>query len=362
MKRNYNKNIYLAFFEYQNNNQERLVHNIKSWKNCSYRYMMENAGDIFRELTKEYVCFGYINEKITKILKYILYYQNSYDESIAYSKLYDTETINKMKELWKKQPYCDKFQKLAIEGNLLLLEYKLMQGVEKFKKIGRLFKKYFVGFKYINSDNYISEETFEDLEDAKVAFLENQYFDENKDEEIEVYLQKIIEEETDDDESEIEYETLDYRTYSINENQFEYIQELKIKLQKMLNIDISDYSEIPIDDDFEQIISLRIKDHSWNIDNMKNYRKYNFYLSIVCANNDFALNKFNNSNYFETEYNTLQLHYNLNQPIELVANEITTIINKVHDIMKKHNEFNSEVYLYREKAFLKIFKELEKGE
>jgi hypothetical protein len=110
-------------FDFQNSNQEKEVH--KEWVCNNFRHVMEGAGDIFRELSKETNSFGYIMEKIKRIEKFILrdrIGEHSWDESFDYAKTNDSEHIKNIIGLWEKQPFSTEEQEIAIRLNLSLLK------------------------------------------------------------------------------------------------------------------------------------------------------------------------------------------------------------------------------------------------
>ena len=119
-------------FEFQDKNQERVIHS--GWDNGgnSYRYILEGTGDIFRELTKEDGGdIGYIGQKIKRLNDFFetMDRQRQYfpdtgihpDDSIQRAQEAHPEKIEKMIKLWEKQPVKTKEQELARKLNIAML-------------------------------------------------------------------------------------------------------------------------------------------------------------------------------------------------------------------------------------------------
>lgn len=108
--------------EYQDKNQEVVVH--QEWNNASFRYDLEGAGDIFRELCNSYNDPGYVNEKVRR-LEYLLerYAQGIHpDDSIETAWEVDKDKMDQMLALWIKQPTVTKEQELAKNLNIELIK------------------------------------------------------------------------------------------------------------------------------------------------------------------------------------------------------------------------------------------------
>ena len=118
-------------FEFQNKNQEEIIHSKKWNKGNSYRYVLEGTGDIFRELTKNDYYPSYIQEKISRIKNYFqemeekrkyfpetgVHPEDSYQFSFENNK----DKFNKMISFWKKQPIKNEKQELARQLNISML-------------------------------------------------------------------------------------------------------------------------------------------------------------------------------------------------------------------------------------------------
>jgi hypothetical protein len=137
-------------FGFQDNNQEKIIHSGWSKGNC-YRYILEGAGDVFRELTKNHPFYSYIGEKLDRIEGYIKdvekkrtdsakwneedikYMKKKYgldptktnihpEDSFEYAHNENKEKFEKMIVLWEKQPSNTKIQETAKRLNLDMLK------------------------------------------------------------------------------------------------------------------------------------------------------------------------------------------------------------------------------------------------
>lgn len=131
--------------EFQDNNQEVIVH--EDWGDASsVRYDLEGAGDIFREFAKfwnadyKYADGMYIDEKARRIKRLI--------DGVKKGDIHPTDTmdkayevvpdkIDKLKELWKRQPIETKGQQLARDMNLALLDMKWDEVLDLLDKIDK---------------------------------------------------------------------------------------------------------------------------------------------------------------------------------------------------------------------------------
>jgi hypothetical protein len=116
-------------FDYQNNNQEVIIRGRGvggEWKNGnSYRYKLENAGDIFRETTKSSPDDGYIREKVTKLDALLTKIENNKlhpDDSLEYSSNENPGKFAELKKLWQQQPVTSPEQQIAKDLNLALID------------------------------------------------------------------------------------------------------------------------------------------------------------------------------------------------------------------------------------------------
>jgi len=107
-------------YNFQDNNQELIIHSSWNDRSLNFRFTMEGAGDIFRELTKRDPDPAYIYEKTQRIEKYFKNKRDRQSYAMAYIK--DKDKIDKMLDLWKKQPYETELQKKAIDLNIAMLK------------------------------------------------------------------------------------------------------------------------------------------------------------------------------------------------------------------------------------------------
>ena len=131
-------------FKYQDTHQENIIH--EKWdKGNSYRYILEGAGDIFREATKkDYTHYPYIYEKILRIEKYIDEKQEhtlNPEDSYEYSKNNNEERFNRLKSEWNKQSTDTYIEKESKKLNLALLDNDLNQAKESISNIKTYYKR-----------------------------------------------------------------------------------------------------------------------------------------------------------------------------------------------------------------------------
>jgi hypothetical protein len=113
---------YYVLFDFQDKNQEVIIHDRNIWGNGqNYRYVLEGVGDIFRELTKDYPIIGYIKEKLIRAEKFIKSEKVTKYSEVRKANMLFPETMDKLKDLWDKQPYETELQKNAIDLNLAFL-------------------------------------------------------------------------------------------------------------------------------------------------------------------------------------------------------------------------------------------------
>lgn len=127
-------------FEYQNENQEKIIH--MDWSANSFRFILEGAGDIFRELAKKDQEKAYINEKLKRIRRFVqltmskeIHYEDSYKWAVDSN---DHPRIVELIELWRKQPVETPEQALARDLNLHLLQGQSQGAADILDKLDTL--------------------------------------------------------------------------------------------------------------------------------------------------------------------------------------------------------------------------------
>ena len=60
----------MTAYDYQDSHQEELIHS-DAWEGANFRFVLEGAGDVFRELTKPRPHSTYIEEKLARIEEHI---------------------------------------------------------------------------------------------------------------------------------------------------------------------------------------------------------------------------------------------------------------------------------------------------
>lgn len=130
-------------FDYQNSNQEKVIHALDWNYGNVYRYVLEGTGDIFRELTKQRPYYDYIQEKIRRIKNQIEKEQSNKtgsEGSFKFSYEYNKKKFEQMIKQWEKQPFDNDIQKTAIDLNIAMLKgnfveaKKLINIIEKSEK------------------------------------------------------------------------------------------------------------------------------------------------------------------------------------------------------------------------------------
>ena len=105
----------LAAFEYQNSIPERIVH--LDWdKANSYRFELEGAGDVLRELTKSTPDPGYIGEKLNRTKRLLNALETGKlhpDDSIIAARKYEPDKLNNLIAAYEKQPIANPDQQMA---------------------------------------------------------------------------------------------------------------------------------------------------------------------------------------------------------------------------------------------------------
>lgn len=111
-----------AGFEYQNNNQEIIVHS--RWVIERYRAIFTNAGDIFREITSSIKIRKIYIEDIIIDIETALDVPLAWDEKWKHALKFDKERIKKLKRQWINQPTNTELHKIIVKLNLALLNNK----------------------------------------------------------------------------------------------------------------------------------------------------------------------------------------------------------------------------------------------
>ena len=111
-------------YKYQDSNQEAVIHS--GWeKGNQYRFLLEGAGDVFRESTKGQGSSGYFHEKTNRILKFLTRKSAgklASDETYEFAKENNPEKIDEMIRLWENQPVKNDFQDEARKLNIAMLK------------------------------------------------------------------------------------------------------------------------------------------------------------------------------------------------------------------------------------------------
>ena len=111
-------------YNYQDTNQEQVIQS--SWsKGNNYRYILEGAGDIFRDLTmRSEPDPGYILEKINRIERHINDESRGIhkDDTFETSRSHNPGKFAKMLEQWRNQPTGTDLEEKAKTLNLLMLQ------------------------------------------------------------------------------------------------------------------------------------------------------------------------------------------------------------------------------------------------
>jgi hypothetical protein len=113
-------------YRYQDTHQERLIHS--EWNAYSFRYDLEGAGDIFRELAKDFNDMRYIMEKVRRIEIFLEGTQNKriyYDDSMEKAQKEDPEKLEQLLRYWEEQPTDTEEQELAKNFNIELVKGNL---------------------------------------------------------------------------------------------------------------------------------------------------------------------------------------------------------------------------------------------
>lgn len=98
------------------------------WRNNVWRYKLENAGDILRELSKYKNTFldpGYIFEKVNKIGDFLKKAESKdlhYDDSFESAAKFDSPVLAKLKEAYQKLPTMSRAQEVARQLTLSLID------------------------------------------------------------------------------------------------------------------------------------------------------------------------------------------------------------------------------------------------
>jgi len=130
-------------FEFQDTHQERIIHS-RTWKHAWYRLVLEGAGDIFRELTKDYICPNYIYEKIKRIEQHFKLMEiQGYpetgihpDDSLQTTYKANKKEMDLLLKFWEEQPVETEIQDVARKLNIALItgDYDLAKDCVKVIK------------------------------------------------------------------------------------------------------------------------------------------------------------------------------------------------------------------------------------
>ena len=113
-------------YEFQDSHQEELIHS--NWNAYSFRYDLEGAGDIFRELAKDFNDMHYIMEKVRRIEIFIEDTMNKTihdDDSMEKAQREDPEKLEQLLRFWLEQPTDTEEQELAKNLNIELVKGNL---------------------------------------------------------------------------------------------------------------------------------------------------------------------------------------------------------------------------------------------
>ncbi len=123
-------------FIFQDTNQEKIIH--QEWQATSVRFDLEGAGDIFRELTNPSPDSIYLSEKIKRIEDLISRTEKgTLVEGAALSDAIqkDSEKVNKLLELWGKQPVTTSQQEAAKQLNIALLKNDIVSAKRLIEEV-----------------------------------------------------------------------------------------------------------------------------------------------------------------------------------------------------------------------------------
>jgi len=128
-------------YDYQDTHAERILE--REWNNNVWKYKIENAGDILRELAKYNNTFldpSYIFEKVNKIEEFIVKQKKGVhpDDSYYTLKTKDNKNLNDMKKAYELQPVMSEAQEHARQLILYLIDGNLnevQKQIDYFNKL-----------------------------------------------------------------------------------------------------------------------------------------------------------------------------------------------------------------------------------
>lgn len=110
-------------YDYQDSHQEELIHS-DAWEGANFRFVLEGAGDVFRELTKARPHRSCIEEKFARIEEHIKDEESGKihpKDGLAIAEQDDKERLKELVLLWHDQPITRTVQLNAKELNLALI-------------------------------------------------------------------------------------------------------------------------------------------------------------------------------------------------------------------------------------------------
>jgi len=157
-------------YNYQDSNAEKIISDKNSWNGGVWRYKLENAGDILRELSKyknTYLDPNYIYEKVDMIRDWIDKHKErpiAYEDSFDALKERDFDTLNKLKESYEKQPVLTEAQQKAKELILNIIDGDLNKAEKQIE--------YFESFKGPDAFNKLKEVNLYPEQKEKIKLTE----------------------------------------------------------------------------------------------------------------------------------------------------------------------------------------------
>lgn len=113
----------MTAYDYQDSHQEELIHS-DAWEGANFRFVLEGAGDVFRELTKPRPHMSYIEEKFARIEEHIKDEETGKihpKDGLARAESDDKDRLKELVKLWHDQPIDKMVQLNAKELNLALI-------------------------------------------------------------------------------------------------------------------------------------------------------------------------------------------------------------------------------------------------
>ncbi|MBE9593669.1 MAG: hypothetical protein IMF19_09325, partial [Proteobacteria bacterium] len=123
--------------EYQERFPEKTVH--EDWDKANRpRFVFEGAGDILRELQKDYADPGYIKEKLNRINEFIegeLSGKISGEDSLSAARKYAPEKLDRLIKQYKEQPVETGAESIAKDAIISLLEGNFKKAEDLYNKV-----------------------------------------------------------------------------------------------------------------------------------------------------------------------------------------------------------------------------------